>query len=105
MEGKNWLYELSWEVEVDRSRLIWESQVRPCLERASEVWWTGRKAACKNLEKIQENISRKLVGGSSTVIAVVVRGDLGWRKLEERREEKKLLFEWSWQRMSDDRLV
>ena len=47
-----------------------------------------RKAACKNLEKIQENIGRKLMGGSSTVAGVVVRGDLGWRKLEERRKKR-----------------
>ena len=56
------------------------------------MWWTGEKAACKNLEKIQEKIGRKL-GGSSTVAGAAVRGDLGWRKLEERREEK-ILFGW-----------
>ena len=53
------------------------------------MWLTGGKAACKNLEKIQENNGRKLVGGSSTVAGAAVRGDLGWRKLKERREEKK----------------
>ena len=40
------------EKEVDRGRLIWESLARP-LEHAPEVWWTGGKAACKNLEKNQ----------------------------------------------------
>ena len=43
----------------------------------------------QELEKIQENIVRKL-GGSSTIAEVPVRGKLGWRKLEERREENKL---------------
>ena len=51
------------EIEVDRGRLIWELLASPCLEHASEVWWTGRKAACKNLEKIQENIGQKLMVG------------------------------------------
>ena len=37
------------------------------------MWWEGGKAACK-LEKIQENISKKLVGGSSTGAGVAVRG-------------------------------
>ena len=46
------------------------------------MWRTGEKAAYKNLEKNQENIGRILVGGSRTVAGVVVRGDLGWRKLE-----------------------
>ena len=74
---------------MDRGRFVWELLARPCLEHASEVCWTGRKAACKNLEKIHENIGRKLVGGSSTVAEVAVRGDLGCRKLEERKEGKK----------------
>ena len=53
----------------------------------------------------ERNIGRKLVGGSSTVAGIAVKGDLGWRKLEERREENKLLFGWRLQRMSKDRLV
>ena len=61
----------------------------------------GGTAACKKLEKNQDNIGRKLVGGNSTVAGVAVRGDLGWRNLEERREEKKLLFRWWLQRMSE----
>ena len=72
---------------MDRGRLICELLARPCLEHASELWWAGGKAVCKNLEKIQENIGRKLVSEGSTVVEVVIRGDLGWRKLEERREE------------------
>ena len=54
------------------------------------MWWTGGKAACKNLENIQEKIGRNLLSGSSTVAGGGVIGDLGLRKLEERREEKKL---------------
>ena len=53
----------------------------------------------------QEYIGRKLVGGSNTVAVVVIRENLGWRKLKERREEKKLLFGWQLQRMTEDRLV
>ena len=34
------------------------------------------------------------MGRSSTVAGVAVGGDLGWRKLEERRENMKLLFGW-----------
>ena len=83
-------------------RLIRELLATPCLEHASKVWWTGGKAACKNLENIQANIGRKLVGGSSKVAGIAVRGDLGWRKLEERKEEKKLLFGWRLQTLSED---
>ena len=80
------------EVEVGRSILIWELLAMPYLEHASEIWWTGGKAACKNLEKIQEKIGRKLVGGSSTVVGAAVGGNLGRRKLE--REGKKEIFNW-----------
>ena len=31
-------------------------------------------------------------GGSNTVVGFEVRKDLGWRKLEERREEKKIVI-------------
>ena len=61
------------------------------------------EGSMQELENIQE-ILGKLVGGSSTVAGGAVRGDLGWRKLEERREEKKL-FGWRLQRVSEDRLV
>ena len=32
-------------------------------------------------------MGRRLLGASNTVAGVAVQGDLGWRKLEERREE------------------
>ena len=44
------------------------------------------------------------MSGNSTVAGVVVREDLGWTKLEERREEMKL-FVWRLQQMSENRLV
>ena len=81
------------EMEVDRGGLKWELLARPCLE------------------KIQDNIGRKLVGRSSTVAGVAARGvaargDLGWRKLEERSKgKKKRLFGWRLQRISGDKLV
>ena len=44
-----------------------------------------------NKKKIQENIDRKLVDGSCTVAGIAVRGDLGWRKLEEIRKKRNYL--------------
>ena len=49
----------------------------------------------RQLARTLKKIKRSLAGnwyGSSTVVGVAVRGDLGWKKLEERREENKLLF-------------
>ena len=56
------------EMKVNRGTHIQELLARLCLERTSEVWWTGGKAACKNMEKkSRENIGRKLVDGNSIV--------------------------------------
>ena len=58
------------EMELDKGRLIWELLARPYQlyqEHASEVWRRRGKAAFINLEKIQENIGRKLVNGDITV--------------------------------------
>ena len=71
------------EMELDRGRLIWELLARSCLEHASE------KGVYKNLEKIQENIGTKLVGGNSTVAGVAVRGEGTWAG---GTEGKKLLL-------------
>ena len=40
----------------------------------------------------QMKVGRRLLESSNTVAGVAVQGDLGWRKLEERREEMKVLF-------------
>ena len=37
-------------------------------------------------------VVRRLLGANNTVVGVAVQGDLGWRKLEERREEMKVVF-------------
>ena len=66
-----------------RGRLMWELLVRPSFEHAADIWWPGEKAANKSLE------DKQLLGASRPVPGAAVRGNLGWRKLEERREVKK----------------
>ena len=65
---------------------------RPSLEHAASVWWTGGKVANRKLEAVQERVGRKLLGASRTVAGAAIREDLGWKRLEERREEKKVLY-------------
>ena len=48
----------------------------------------GRYIANRNLEAVQEKVGKWLLGASRSVPGAAVRGDLGWRKLEERREGK-----------------
>ena len=45
-----------------------------------------------DLESAQIREGRRLLEASNTVAGVTVQGDLGWRKLEESREEMRMLF-------------
>ena len=73
------------EVESQKQKLL----ARPSLEHAAEIWWPGGKIANRNLEPVQEKVGKRLLGASRSVPGAAVRGDLGWRKLEERMEGKK----------------
>ena len=41
---------------------------------------------------VTDENGRRLLGARNTVAGVIVQGDLGWRKWEERREEMKVKF-------------
>ena len=51
-------------------------------------WRCGGKTVRKRSEAVQ---GRKLLGGS-TMAGEAVHGEMGWRKLQERREEKKVVY-------------
>ena len=74
-------------VLVASGRMVLELLARPSMEYADEVWWTGGQSACRKLESSHIKMGRKLLGASNTVAGVAVQGELGWRKLEDRREE------------------
>ena len=85
-----WMSRVNGQVKVDRW-MMWELIGRQSVEHAAEVWWSGVCSACRNLESAQMRVGRRLLGASNTGLAV--QGDLGWRKLEEKREKIKVLFE------------
>ena len=85
--------------------MVWELLAHPSLEHEASVWLTGGKVASKWLEAVQDRVGRKLLGASRSVAGVAVRGDLEWKKLEERREEKKVLYGRRVERLDDSRLV
>ena len=72
------------------------------MEYAAEVWWTGGHSACR---KLLYRIGRRLLGASNTVAGVAVQGDLRWRKLEEWREEMKVMFGKRLEVLEEGRLV
>ena len=72
--------------------MAWELLARRSMNYAAEVRWHVRHSACRKLAVSQMKMGRRLLGASNTVAGVTVQGDLGWRKLEERREEMKVMF-------------
>ena len=58
---------------------------KPSVEYKADVWWPGGCRACRKLESVQMRVGRIILGASDA--AVAVQGDLGWRKLKERRED------------------
>ena len=74
------------------------------MEYAAEAWWTGRRIACTKLELAQMRVGRRLLGACNRESGVAVQGDLGWRKLEERRKEK-VIFSKRLELLEESRLV
>ena len=60
------------------------------MEYAAEVCWMGGLTTCRNQESAQMRVGRRFWGESNRVAEMAVQGDLGWRKLEEKREEMKV---------------
>ena len=50
-------------------------------------------------------VGSRLLGARNTVAGLAVQGGLGWRKLEERREEMKVLFGKRLEGMEESRQV
>ena len=100
-----WMARVDGELEAERGRLLWDLVARPGLEHAAEVWWPGGKTAGKRLEAVQDRLGRRLLGASRTVAGEAIRGEMGWRKLEERREEKKMLYGRRFWELGEERLV
>ena len=80
------------QVGVDRGQMAWERIWRPSVEHAAEEWWSGGHSVCRKMESAQMRVGRRLLRASNIVAGVAVQGDVGWKKLEERREEMKVLF-------------
>ena len=91
-----WMSRVNGQVEVYRGRMVWERIGRQSVKHAAEVWLSGGHSACRKLESAQMRLDRSLLWASNTVAGVAVQGDLGWRKLEERREEMKVLLGNDW---------
>jgi len=83
---------------------MWEANENYWPIQSCSVWRTGWKVTNRKLEAVQERVGRKLLGVSRTVAGAAIWGDLGWKRLEERREEK-VLYGRRLQRVDDSSLA
>ena len=65
---------------------------KPGLNYGSKVWACSSLSDGKVLEQIQERAGRVVSGVSWRFPGVVVRGDLGWVKLQNDRHERALKY-------------
>ena len=71
---------------------MWEVVCKPVLNYGAEVWACSSKTDEQRLERIQNRAGRRILGLSWRFHGVVVRGELGWRKLKYDRHSSALKF-------------
>ena len=93
-----WISRVNGWVEVDGEDGMGAYRETECGD-AAELQWSGGHSVCRKLESAQ--MGRRLLGASNAVAGMAVQGDLGWKKLEERREEMKVVFGKRLERMKE----
>ena len=74
----------------------------PVLNFGSELWGLAK---CKEVEMVQLEVGRRLLGVSKKMTSAVVRGELGWWSMRAQRDMKLLLYWARLVRLDDSRLV
>jgi hypothetical protein len=89
---------------VENGDSLWRSLIVPLLEYGCEVWEPNKRNR-ERIERVQKRAGKAMLGCSSKMGDVVVRGELGWTTMEGRREMIKLRFFGRLVRMKEDRVV
>ena len=80
------------EEDIKAGLTMWEVVCKPVLNYGAEVWACSSKTDEQRLERIQNRAGRRILGLSWRFHGVVVRGELGWRKLKYDRHSSALKF-------------
>ena len=70
----------------------WKGLIRPTLEYGCEVWCDERDKTWEEAERVQTDMLRRILRCGTGMAGVAVRGELGVRKLSERRDMLRLGF-------------
>ena len=74
----------------------------PVLNYGTEIWGSGK---CVEIERVQLETGRRILGVGKKTADNVVRGELGWWTMKAQRNTKKLLYWTRLVRMDDSRLA
>lgn len=80
----------------------WEVLVRPVMEYGCEIWGEKR---WKEAEELQTKLGRRILGVSRKTAGAAVLGELGWWRMEARRDLARLRFWGKLVRMEASRIV
>jgi hypothetical protein len=64
---------------------VWTTLIRPHLEYGAEIWPGESNSSWKEAEALQRAMARRILCCRSNIPAEVLRGELGWPLLENRR--------------------
>jgi hypothetical protein len=81
---------------------MWESLIRPTMEYAAEVWHRG---AWEEAEKVQRDMAKRILGCGQKTTNEAVLGELGWWRMQTRRDFLMVCYWAKICRMDDSRLV
>ena len=93
---------LSEGLSLQAGEVIWWSMIVPVLNFGCELWGAVK---CKEMEQVQTEVGRRLLGVSKKTTKAAVRGELGWLSLRALRDIKLLIFWGRLVRMDDSRLA
>ena len=84
---------LSEGLSMKAAEVIWWSMIVPVLNFGSELWGAAK---CKEIEMVQLEVGKRLLGVSNKMTNAVVRGELGWWPMRAQRDMKLLrLLYWA----------
>jgi len=93
---------LSEGLSLKAAEVIWWSMIVPVLNFGSELWGAAK---CKEVEMVQLEVGRRILGVSRKMANAVVRGELGWWTMRAQRDMKLLIYWARLVRLDDSRLV
>jgi hypothetical protein len=93
---------LSEGLSMKAAEVIWWSMIVPVLNFGSELWGAAK---CNEVEMVQLEVGRRLLGVSKKMTSAVARGELGWWSMRAQRDMRLLIYWARLVRLDDGRLV